>query len=122
MTICRWPLLCALIASLPVAHAQAASEGTKIFQTYCAICHEIQPARNMIGPTLFGVMDRHAGAVAGFRYTDANRQSGLIWDASTLDRYLTAPREVVPGTAMVFSGLKNPAARAAVIEFLETLR
>lgn len=106
----------------PVAQAQIASEGTKIFRTFCAICHEVQPARNMVGPTLFGVVDRHAGSVPGFHYTDANRQSGLTWDAPTLDRYLTAPREMVPGTSMVFPGLKDAAARAAVIEFLTTLR
>jgi cytochrome c len=105
-----------------LAGVQEEAEGKKIFQTTCAICHTAQPGRNLIGPTLFGVVYRRAGTVPGFHYTDANRQSGIIWDPATLDRYLTAPREVVPGTAMSFPGLKDPAKRAEVIAFLETLR
>ncbi len=95
--------------------------GRTVFQTNCAICHTIQPNRSLIGPSLFGVVNRPAGQVAGFHYSDANKRSGIVWDPATLDRYLTAPREVVPGTLMTFPGLKDPLARAEVIAFLETL-
>jgi cytochrome c len=59
--------------------------------------------------------------VPGFAYSAANRQSGLTWDPATLDRYLTSPRQVVPGTLMTFAGLHDPAQRAAVIAYLATL-
>jgi cytochrome c len=100
---------------------QEATAGRAVFQTNCAICHTIQPNRSLIGPSLFGVVNRPAGQIAGFHYSEANKRSGLTWDPATLDRYLTAPRQVVPGTLMTFPGLKDPSQRAEVIAFLETL-
>jgi cytochrome c len=85
-------------------------------------CHSAQPSRNLIGPSLFGVVGRPAGKIPGFSYSDANRSSGLIWDVPTLDRYLTAPRQVVPGTLMTYAGVKDPTKRADVIAYLKTLR
>ena len=95
--------------------------GKAVFQTNCAICHTIQPNRSLIGPSLYGVVNRPAGQMAGFHYSEANKRSGLVWDPATLDRYLAAPRQVVPGTLMTFPGLKDPLQRAEVIAFLETL-
>jgi hypothetical protein len=77
--------------------------------------------RALIGPSLFGVVNRPAGHEPGFHYSEANKNSGLTWDPATLDRYLAAPRQVVPGTFMTFPGLKDPSQRAEVIAFLETL-
>ncbi|MBV9249275.1 MAG: cytochrome c family protein [Acetobacteraceae bacterium] len=114
-------VLLALRIAMP-AHADEVTDGKQVFQTYCSICHTFQPGRNLTGPSLFGVVNRHAGSAPGFLYTLANRQSGLTWDVATLDRYLTAPRELVPGTAMTFPGLKDPGKRAAVISFLKTLK
>jgi len=110
----------ALAIAIP-ARAQDASDGKHLFETYCSVCHTDKPGRNFVGPTLFGVINRPAGEVAGFHYSIANRQSGLIWDPATLDRYLTAPRKVVPRTFMTFPGLPDPAKRADVIAYLETL-
>ena len=59
--------------------------------------------------------------VPGFRYSEANKASGLVWDISTLDRYLTAPRQVVPGTLMTYAGLKDQQRRADLIAYLATL-
>jgi cytochrome c len=108
---------------VPKASANLAQEaaGRAVFQSNCAICHTIQPNRSLIGPSLFGVVNRPAGQMAGFHYSDANKRSGLTWDPPTLDRYLAAPRQVVPGTLMTFPGLKDPSQRAEVIDFLETL-
>ncbi len=103
------------------ALAQDADTGKKVFQTNCSICHSPQPGRNLVGPTLFSVVNRHSGLIPGFLYSDANKNSGLTWTAGTLDRYLTSPREVVPGTKMTFPGLKDPQKRADVIAYLETL-
>jgi cytochrome c len=113
-----------LIFALAFAHsayAQDAGGGKRIFQADCSICHTVQPGRNLVGPTLFGVVNRHSGQVPGFHYSNANLQSGLTWDPATLDRYLTAPRKVVPGTFMTFPGLSDPEKRAEVIAYLETL-
>jgi cytochrome c2 len=122
----RPPKLCLAVAlwslaSQAVAQTPDPGTGRQVFQTQCSICHTIQPNQSKIGPTLFGVVNRPAGQVAGFHYSEANKHSGLTWDPATLDRYLAAPRQVVPGTFMTFPGLKDPTLRADVIAFLETL-
>lgn len=101
--------------------AQDAADGRRVFQTDCSLCHTAQPGRNFIGSSLFGVVNRPSGHIPNFRYSDANRKSGLTWTVATLDRYLTAPRQVVPGTLMTFPGLKDPKQRADVIAYLATL-
>ncbi len=101
--------------------AQDATSGEKLFVRNCSICHSPKPGKNLVGPSLFSVINRHSGQVAGFHYSDANRNSGLTWNVATLDRYLTAPRELVPGTKMTFPGLKDPKQRADVIAYLGTL-
>lgn len=116
------PLFAVALVIANPARAQDATDGKQLFQTYCGICHTDKPGRNSVGPTLFGVVNRHAGEVPGFRYSAANQHSGLTWDPPTLDRYLAAPRKVVPGTFMTFAGLGDPAKRADVIAYLETLR
>jgi cytochrome c len=103
------------------AHAQDASAGKTLFARNCSICHSPQPGRNLVGPSLFNVVNRHSGQIPDFHYSDANKNSGLVWNVGTLDRYLTAPRQIVPGTKMTFPGLKDPKQRADVIAYLETL-
>lgn len=120
--------LCASLAGIlllvntpAAAHAQNAAAGARVFRANCSICHTTKPNRNLIGPSLFGVVNRHAGSVPGFHYSEANRGSGITWDPRTLDRYIAAPRRVVPGTLMTFPGLKDPQQRSDVIAYLETL-
>ena len=96
--------------------------GEKLFRIDCSICHSPQPGRNLVGPSQFDVVNRHSGEVPNFHYSEANRNSGLTWTVSTLDRYLTAPRELVPGTKMTFPGLKDAKQRADVIAYLKTLQ
>ena len=103
------------------AQAQDVATGEKLFKINCSICHSPQPGRNLVGPTLFNVVNRHSGQIAGFLYSTANRSSGLTWSVATLDRYLTAPRELVPGTKMTFPGLKDPKQRSDLIAYLATL-
>lgn len=102
------------------AFAGDAQDGAKVFNQDCAVCHSVSPGENIVGPSLAGVVGRKAGQIKGFDYSDANRKSGLTWDASTLDTYLTNPRGLVPGTKMTFPGIKDPADRAAVIAYLKT--
>ena len=111
-----------IVGLCQAARAQSTETGEKVFRNNCSICHSAQPGRNLVGPSLFGVVGRHSGQVPGFHYSEANRQSGLTWDPGTLDRYLNGPRQVVPGTLMTFPGLRDPRQRADVIAYLTTLR
>lgn len=114
-------IVAACTAFASVAHAQNAAAGAQVFKTYCSVCHTVQPNRNLVGPSLFGVVNRPSGHIPGFHYSEANRNSGITWDVATLDRYLTAPRQVVPGTFMTFPGVKDPNQRADLIAYLATL-
>jgi cytochrome c len=109
------------LSSVGPASAQDAGAGAAVFKSQCGICHSPLAGRNMVGPSLFDVVGRPAGKVAGFHYSPANRDSGLTWDAATLDRYLTAPGTVVPHTIMTYAGLKDAKKRADLIAYLSTL-
>ncbi len=105
---------------LPTAvPARAQQAGDAVFKRNCDVCHTVDPGKNKIGPTLFGIVGRKAGTVPGFAYSEANKKSGVTWTEQTLDTYLTDPRKFIPGTKMVFAGLKNPEERKALIEFLK---
>jgi len=99
--------------------AVAEEPGETLFKKNCAICHTLEAGKNKTGPSLAGVVGRKAGSVPGFAYSAANKNSGDIWDAQTLDTYLADPRKFMPGTKMVFAGLKNPEDRKALIEYLK---
>jgi len=87
----------------------------------CQSCHSPEAGKNGIGPSLAGVFGTRAAEVPGYDFTPAMKQAGLVWDEATLDRYLKAPQEVVPGTRMLFPGIKDDAKRAAVIAYLKTI-
>jgi cytochrome c len=103
------------------ADAQDAAAGAAVFKTQCSVCHSVAEGKNMVGPSLFGVVGRPAGQIPGFHYSPANKDSGLTWDAATLDRYLTNPQAVVPKTIMPYAGLKDDEKRANLIAYLSTL-
>jgi cytochrome c len=93
--------------------------GAVVFKK-CMACHQVgTSAENGIGPVLNGVVGRPAGQYPNYKYSLANRNSGLIWDERTLARYLRAPAEVVPGTKMAFTGLKKGQEIADVIAYLK---
>ena len=104
------------------AEAADPAAGKAVFQATCSICHSVQPGQNKIGPTLFGVVGRKSGSVPGYTYSPANLAAGLTWDAATLDKYLEAPRTVVPGTKMTYAGQKDAEKRANLIAYLATLQ
>jgi cytochrome c len=113
--------ICLTAAAPSWASAADPGAGKTVFQSQCGVCHSPQAGRNMTGPSLFGLVGRPAGQVAGFHYSAANKSSALTWDPATLDRYLTSPREVVPHTIMTYGGLKDAQKRADLIAYLETL-
>ena len=93
--------------------------GEIVFKKNCTVCHTLEAGKNKIGPSLAGVVGRKAGSVPGFAYSAANKNSGDTWDEQTLDTYLTDPRKFMPGTKMVFAGIKNPEDRNALVEYLK---
>ena len=94
------------------------AKGKQIFAK-CQVCHSIESGVNKLGPSLHGVYGRKAGTLAGYNYTDAMKNSGFTWDDASLDKYLTNPRKVVPGTRMVFVGLPKEQDRLDVIAYLK---
>lgn len=101
--------------------AEVAPGGRPVAFAKCATCHQIAPGRNGVGPSLAGVYGAPAAHEPTYAYSTAMRTSGLVWDEATLDAYLVDPRAVVPGTKMVFPGVRDPAERAAIIAYLKTL-
>jgi cytochrome c len=102
--------------------ASADGDPVKGEQTFkvCKTCHQIgEGAKNFVGPELNGLVGRKAGTVAGYNYSDANKNSGLTWDEATLTKYLKNPREMVPGTKMAFPGLPKDEDIANVIAYLK---
>ena len=105
--------------SAKVALAQDTAAGEKIFNV-CRACHEIgDGAKNLVGPVLNGVVGRKSGSYPGYPYSDANKNSGITWDEATLTEYLKNPRAKVPGTKMLFPGLKKDDDILNVIAFLK---
>jgi cytochrome c len=93
--------------------------GAMVFKK-CMACHQIGPnAKNGIAPVLNGVVGRPAGQYPNYSYSSANKNSGLVWDERTLSAYLRAPTKVVPGTKMIFSGLKKGQEISDVIAYLK---
>jgi cytochrome c2 len=87
----------------------------------CKACHSVEPGKNGIGPSLAGIWGEKAGEVPGFTFSDPMKNSGLTWNQATLDRYLTDPRGVVPGTKMAFGGVADAAKRQAIIDYIRGL-
>jgi cytochrome c len=99
------------------AQADNAAQGQRLFQQRCGACHQIATARNGVGPNLQGVIGRAAGGVQGFNYSPALKESGIAWNAETLETFLSNPPAMVRGTRMI-QRFGNPDERRAIIEFL----
>lgn len=101
------------------ASAGDAAAGETIFNQKCKVCHQIgEGAKNFVGPELNGLIGRKTGSVPDYNYSDANKDSGIVWDEAKLKDYLLSPKTVVPGTKMIFSGLPKETDRDNLIAFL----
>jgi len=107
------------ILSAGAAQAQDAAAGEKVFLK-CRACHQTgETARNGVGPVMNGLIGRKAGTVAGYSYSEANKNSGLTWDEATFREYIQNPRAKIPGTKMVFAGLTNETEIDNIVAYLK---
>jgi cytochrome c len=88
----------------------------------CAACHSVKAGQNLIGPSLAGIAGRKSASAAGFAYSPAVKGLGLTWTDANLDKWLTNPMKMAPGTKMAFAGYPDAAKRKAVIAYLKTLK
>ena len=105
-------VLAALAAGFMVLASQGAlaegdaAKGEKVFKK-CKTCHSLEAGKKKVGPSLAGVFERTAGTLEGFKFSQAMKDSGIVWNEETLDKYLTKPRKFLKGTKMAFPGLKK---------------
>ena len=106
----------AMLAS--AASAQDMAAGKSSFAK-CKACHSLEEGKNLIGPSLHGLFKRKAGTVPKFNYSTANKGSGIEWTEQTLFDYLADPQKAIPGTKMVFPGIKSEKERRDLIAYLK---
>jgi cytochrome c len=123
----RFPIKCsaavvqlAVVAIHPAAAADV--EAGKTAFKKCALCHTTEAGKNKVGPSLFGIVGRKSASLDGYNYSEAMKKFDHTWDPQTLDAYLADPRAVVPGTKMIYPGIKDKAERDDVIAYIETLK
>ena len=113
----------AVVAGLATpASAQSgdAARGQRIFNQQCKACHSVDKGgASPVGPNLHGVFGRKAGTVEGFAFSEAMTKSGIVWDDATMVEYSRDPKGKVPGTKMVFNGLKQPAQLDDLLAYLK---
>ncbi len=103
----RTMTLLAALAIAPAAQAQDAAAGEQVFRK-CLPCHAVGPgAKNKVGPELNGLDGRHSGTAPDYSYSSANKNSGIVWNEQTFKDYIHDPRAKIPGTKMIFPGIKN---------------
>ncbi len=101
--------LAAVVALAPAGNvfAQDLAAGENSFKK-CLPCHSVgADAKNKVGPVLNGLSGRKSGTIEGYNYTDANKNSGITWDEAAFADYIKDPRARIPGTKMVFAGIKS---------------
>lgn len=104
----------------PAAAAGDAKAGERVFLK-CRACHQVgEKAKNVVGPELNGLFGRTAGTAPGYSYSEANKASGIVWDEANFREYIADPRAKIPGTKMVFAGLKKEQEVDDLVAYLKT--
>ena len=115
----------ALLCQGDAAWAQNLAEDRKLFETTCTPCHNYDKGGepDMYGLTLnlYGVVGRKSASVAGFAYSEDLRKSDIVWDEAIIDKFITAPKKLFPGTRMELPGVDDVKTRTAIIRYLRSL-
>jgi cytochrome c len=99
----------ALLAGGSAAQAEGdPAAGQRVYNT-CRACHVVDQEQNRVGPHLVGIFGREAGAVEGFNYSPALKESGIVWDDDSIAAYVADPRGFIPGNRMAFAGVRREA-------------
>lgn len=97
----------ATVSPLSSASAQDVAAGERSFRK-CSVCHAVGPdALNKVGPALNGLDGRKSGTIDGYNYTEANKNAAIVWNEATFKDYIADPRAKMPGTKMIFPGIKD---------------
>ena len=116
-------ILAAGLFSASAVAAGDAEAGGKLFSKVCGGCHSVgENARGGFGPQLNGVIGRLAGTTADYQYSDAMKNSGVVWTREKLAAYIDAPKKVVSGTRMIFWGISDPEKIENLLAYLETFQ
>jgi cytochrome c len=108
---------------LTAASAADTDAGKATFAARCASCHAVGPsARGAFAPQLNGIVGRRAASTTDFRYSNAMKNSGIVWSEKNLAAFLRGPGDVVPGTSMRFWGLGNEQQIANLLAYLRTVK
>jgi len=108
-----------VFSSTIASQAQDAAAGEKVFAV-CKACHQIgETAKNGVGPVLNGIIGRKSGTFPGYAYSDANKNSGLTWDEPTFREYIKDPKAKIPGTKMIYAGLKDEQKISDLLAYLK---
>lgn len=97
-------------------------KGKKVFMKRCAMCHTIEKGgENKDGPNLYGFIGKKGGQTPGFKFSDANKGVG-VWTEERLDQFLEDPKKFMPGTIMIFPGLKHECQRKDLIAYMKSVK
>ena len=123
LTLVAIAMAASMGAGSAFADEDLAKVGEKTFKRKCKLCHEATKEKNKLGPNLVGIIGRKAGTVESFKkYSDALKNSGVVWDEESLTKWIAKPKEFIPGNNMKgFPGFKKEKDRQAVVAYLKSL-
>lgn len=121
----RTAVLCFSLLAVPAyADEGDIASGEKVFKRFCKQCHVPFPGDPLSAPKLNGILDRPIAAAPDYRYSEAfeaKKAEGMVWTEENLRKYLRNPRGFIPGSIMVFAGLKRASHRDDVVAYLRSL-
>lgn len=110
----------ALAGGPAIAQSGDAPRGQRVFNTQCRACHTLEKdGAQTAGPNLHGVFGRKAGDTPGYAFSEAMKSSNIVWDETTMAEYSRDPKGKVPGTKMMFNGVKNAGQLADLVAYLK---